>query len=162
MTDSKLFCFVFLFRATPAAHVISWAGVESELQLLAYATTTATLDPSRTCDLHCSLQQNQNLNPLSEGRDQIRILMDTGWVFNPLSHNANSLKINFLRSLDFHTKQVEYCVPNPWIFLTKLVCQITELCTTMGKILLQRCPRKHHPELAPKFVIPSSKWNTIQ
>ena len=32
-------------------------GVESELQLLAYATATAILDLSCICDLHCSLRQ---------------------------------------------------------------------------------------------------------
>ena len=45
-------------------------GVESELYLLAYATATATPDPSLICDL----------NPLSGVRDQTRILMDTSRV----------------------------------------------------------------------------------
>ena len=49
--------------------------VESELQLLAYAT--ATRNPSCICNLHHSSQQHQTLNPLSEARDQIHILMDT-------------------------------------------------------------------------------------
>ena len=44
-----------------------------ELQLLAY--TTITQDLSHVCDLHCSLQQCQNLNPLSEAREQTHILM---------------------------------------------------------------------------------------
>ena len=48
---------------------------ESELQLLAYTTATATQDPSYTCDLHSGI-----LNPLSEARDQARVLMDTSWV----------------------------------------------------------------------------------
>ena len=52
-------------------------GEELELQLQAYATATAMWDPSCICDLHHSLQQHQILNPLSEVRDQIRILMDT-------------------------------------------------------------------------------------
>ena len=38
-------------------------GVKSELQLPAY--TTATSDPSRTCNLHCSLPELGILNPLS-------------------------------------------------------------------------------------------------
>ena len=45
-------------------------GVKSELQLPAYATATATRDPSHICDLHHSSQQRQILNPLSEARDQ--------------------------------------------------------------------------------------------
>ena len=45
-------------------------GVESELQLPAYATATAMQDPSPIYNLHHSLQQCQILNPLSGARDQ--------------------------------------------------------------------------------------------
>ena len=55
-------------------------GVESELQLLAYTIATETPDPSRVCDLHRSSRQRQILNPLSEARDQTRILMVPSWV----------------------------------------------------------------------------------
>ena len=48
--------------------------------LLAYTTATATWDPSHFCDLHLSSQQHWALNPLSEARDQTRMLMDTSWV----------------------------------------------------------------------------------
>ena len=41
-------------------------GVESELQLPAYATATAIPDPSHICDLHHSSQQHCILNPLSK------------------------------------------------------------------------------------------------
>ena len=44
-------------------------GVESDLQLLAYATATAMWVPSHICDLHHSLWQCQILNLLSEARD---------------------------------------------------------------------------------------------
>ena len=40
--------------------------------------------------LHHSSWQHQILNSLSEARDRTHILMDTGWVLNPLSHNGNS------------------------------------------------------------------------
>ena len=40
--------------------------VESELQLLACTTATATLELTHICGLHHSLQQCQILNPLSE------------------------------------------------------------------------------------------------
>jgi len=45
-------------------------GVDSELQLPAYTTATATPDPSRICHLHHSSWQCWILNPLSEARDQ--------------------------------------------------------------------------------------------
>ena len=56
-------------------------GVESELQLLAYATAIAMLDPSCVCDLHHSSQQQCWIpNPLREAGDQTRILMNTSQV----------------------------------------------------------------------------------
>ena len=60
----------FLFRAALVAHGrFPRLGVESEVQLPAYTTTTATPDLSRICDLHHRLQQCQILNPLSKTRD---------------------------------------------------------------------------------------------
>ena len=47
-------------------------GIKPELQLLAYATATATTDLSCICDLRHSF-----LNPLGEVRDRIHILADT-------------------------------------------------------------------------------------
>jgi len=56
--------------------------VDSELQLMAYstATATATWDPSLVCDLHHSSRQCRILNALSEARDQTCILMDTSQI----------------------------------------------------------------------------------
>ena len=69
-------------------------GVESELQLLAQASvTTAIPDPSCICDLCCSLQPCQILNPLSKARAQTHILVATSWVCNLLSHNGNSVVV---------------------------------------------------------------------
>ena len=44
-----------------------------------------------------TLPQRQQwiLNLLSEARDWTHILMDTGWVYYPLSHNGNSLSSTF-------------------------------------------------------------------
>ena len=55
-------------------------GVESELQLSAYATATATRDPSLVCDLHHNSWQRQIFNPLSEARSQTCKLMVTSWI----------------------------------------------------------------------------------
>ena len=52
-------------------------GVESELQLPAYATAMAAWDLSHICDLPHSSWQRQILNPLSEVKDQTHVLMDT-------------------------------------------------------------------------------------
>jgi len=54
--------------------------VELELQLLAYATATATQDPSLVCNLHHISWQRQILNPLSEARDYTCNLMDNSWI----------------------------------------------------------------------------------
>ena len=45
-------------------------GVESELQLPAYTTATATWDPNCICDLHHSSWKCRILNPQSDARDQ--------------------------------------------------------------------------------------------
>ena len=54
--------------------------VELEPQLLAYTTARVMPDPSRICNLHHSSRPCQILNPLSEARDQTRILMDTSRI----------------------------------------------------------------------------------
>jgi len=65
-------------------------GVETELQLPAYATATAKRDLSYVCNLHHSSRQSQIPNPLSEARDQTCLLMDTSQVCNLLSHKGNA------------------------------------------------------------------------
>ena len=68
------FCFLLLFRATPAAYGGSQARTW-EVQLPACATTTATSDPICFCNLQHSSWQHRILNPLSEARDQTCNLM---------------------------------------------------------------------------------------
>ena len=74
-----LFFFVFLGPHLCQMEVL-WLEVTPELQLLVYTTATATQDLSHVCDLRHSSQQCQLLNPLSEARDRIHILMHTSWV----------------------------------------------------------------------------------
>ena len=88
---SLFFCFDLLFKAAPVAYGSSRLGVESELQLLATATTMPDL--SCVCILLCSLQQCWILNPLHKPRDQTHILMGSIQILNPVSHNGNSLHI---------------------------------------------------------------------
>ena len=61
--------FIFCFSGLHPQHMeVPRLGVQLELQLPAYTTATATLDPSCVCDLHHSSQQRQILNPLIEAR----------------------------------------------------------------------------------------------
>ena len=60
-------------------------GAESELQLLAYPTATATADLSYICDRHHSSWQRQTLNPRSKAGDRTPILTDTSQLLNLLS-----------------------------------------------------------------------------
>ena len=72
-----LFFFLFCFLRLKVQHMeVPRLGVESELQLSAYATATATLDLSHICDLHHSSWQCQVFDPLSKARDQTCNLMD--------------------------------------------------------------------------------------
>ena len=75
---------------------VSRLGVESELQMLAYATATATQDLSCVCNLHHSSLQRRILNPLREARDGTRILMDPSHSgLLPLSHDGRSYSWTF-------------------------------------------------------------------
>ena len=72
--------FFFIFLWPHLWHMgVPRLGVESELQLLAYATATVTMDLSLKCNLCCSLQC-QILNPLSEARDGTHIFMDISLI----------------------------------------------------------------------------------
>ena len=75
------FVFCFAFLGLHLQHMeVPRLGVKSELQLLVYATATATWDPSCVCDVHHSSRQCQILNPLSEARDRTRNLMVPSWI----------------------------------------------------------------------------------
>ena len=75
--DKVFFSFLGLH---PGPMEVPRLGVESELQLSAYFTATATQDPRCVCDLHHSSRQCRIPSPVSEARDQTRVLMDTSRV----------------------------------------------------------------------------------
>ena len=77
---TALWVFFFLLGLHPWHMEVPRLEVESELQLLAYTTATATQDLSCACDLYRSSQQHQVPNPLKETRDWTRILMDSSWT----------------------------------------------------------------------------------
>ena len=81
--DFYFYLFIF-FRAAPVA---CWSS-----QAKHQTGALASPDPGHVCNLCCSSQELQILNPLSGVKDWTRIciLMDTNWVCNSLSHNGNS------------------------------------------------------------------------
>ena len=85
-----LACILCFLRAHPQHMEVLRLGVELELHLPAYATATATQDPSHICNLHHSSQWCWILNPLSEARHWSCVFMDTHGVL-PLSQDENSL-----------------------------------------------------------------------
>ena len=71
---SFFFC-LFAFLGLHLRHMeVPKLGVVSELQLPAYATSTAMQDTSCVCGPHLRSWQHQILNPLSKARDQTRNL----------------------------------------------------------------------------------------
>ena len=71
------FFLTFVFLGPHPRHMaVPRLGVQLELLLLAYTTTTAMPDPSCICNLHHSSQQRQILNPsLNKARDRTLNLM---------------------------------------------------------------------------------------
>ena len=66
---------VCLFRAALYHMAVPRLGVQSELQLVTYATATRMQDLSHVCDLHLSSWQHWILNPLCKARDRTHNLM---------------------------------------------------------------------------------------
>ena len=96
-----LFFYFLVFLGPYPQHMeVPRPGVETELQLSAYTTATATRDPSHICDLHHSSRQCWILNPLSEARDWTCVLMVTSQICFPLSSDGNAhLYISTWRTL---------------------------------------------------------------
>ena len=70
------YLFIYCFLGPHLQHTeVPRLGVQQELQLPAYTTTTATSDPNCVCNLHHSSWQCWILNPLIKARDQTQNLM---------------------------------------------------------------------------------------
>ena len=98
-----LFCFVFL---GPHLHHmdVPRLGVESKLQLPAYAMATATPDLSCICNLHHSSQQHRILDPLSRNRNQACVLMDTSRVCSTEPQQEILAPISFNQCRNLHIR----------------------------------------------------------
>ena len=72
-----IYLFNFISELHPQHMEVPRLGVESELQLPAYPTATATRDLNGIFDLYHSSQQHQIPNPLSKAKDWISIPMAT-------------------------------------------------------------------------------------
>ena len=95
-------------------------GVESDLYRLAYTTATATWDTS--CVLRPTPQLLATPDPygyqLGKPKDWTHVLVDTSWVYLPLSHDANSKLIffpQFFVFLEQHPQHMD--VPRLGIYL---------------------------------------------
>ena len=87
----SFFFFFFFLRLHPRHTEVSGLGVESELQLPAYTTATATLDLSCIYKPNHSSRQCWILHPLSEAWDRTCTLMDASRIALPLRHKRNSV-----------------------------------------------------------------------
>ena len=97
---SYFFC-VCLLGLHPQHMEVPRLGVELELQLLAYATATATRDPSCIYDPHCSSRHCQIPDPLRDARDQNRILMDSSWICFWCARTVTPCLTGFKLNLNF-------------------------------------------------------------
>ena len=93
------FCFVFL-GLHPWHIEVPRLGVQSELQLLAYARATGTRDPSHIHDVHHSSWRCQILNLLIESRDQT---LKTSWFL--VGFISTVPRRELLRTMQLRNKQ---------------------------------------------------------
>ena len=85
----------FAFLGLQVQHMeVPRLGAESELQFLAYSTTTATRDLASSVTYTTAHWQHQILNLSSQFRN--RIVMDTRSGSLPLSYNGNTSSLIFL------------------------------------------------------------------
>ena len=84
-------------------------GLESELQLPAYPTVTATTDPSHVYNLHHSSRQCQIPDPLIEARDRTHNLMVPSPICFHCATTGMPMLLKYLEKYPLSTWQ--YLVP---------------------------------------------------
>ena len=99
-------------------------GAELELQLPATVTATVMPHLSCVCDLYCSLQQCQNLNPLSGTRDRTCILTDTSQVHYHWATRGTPLPGMFFTSPTKNSKNQYFCHTREIFSLDWIICII--------------------------------------
>ena len=104
-----------------------WQGVESELQLLAYTTATATWDPSHVCDLHHSSWQYQILNQW----ERPEIKPASSWIVVRLITAQPPWELLFI----FKNIALQF-FPNPWVFVSPHPLSFVLETSTKFKFLL--------------------------
>ena len=92
----------------------SQLGVESELQLPAYATATATPDLSHVYDLHHSSWQHRILNRLSKARDQTLNFMVPSWIHFHCATTGTPFEPILKLSLSLISKNCFHNHPQTW------------------------------------------------
>ena len=120
-------------------------GVETELQLLAYATATPMHGLSHICVLHHSSQQRRILNPLSRARDRTHILMDDCYCW---ATTGTLIKAFFLTSLPIPAEAIYLQLAS----ITTAYLQRDLVHFTEDNQLL------HLPRTIRKFCIPGNPW----
>ena len=105
-------------------------GVESELQLPAYATATAIPDPGCICDIHHRSCECWILNPLNKVRDRTCILMNTiqihfHWAMMGTPRRVILPIVTFTRATE---------VMYPWILLPCSLSFLWEFTLFLGQV----------------------------
>ena len=131
--------------------------VQSELHLPIYTTATAMPDPSHNCDLHCSLQQCQILNPLSKAGMEA----PSSWIvvrFLTCWATMGTLFIYFftLNIVPFPYKTVK------WKFMLSKKTEFQEFMTptdgTVPWMLLSESEHHLHKEVSSDTLIYFISW----
>ena len=107
-----LFCFFWFFFwflwLYPWHMEVPWLGAESELQLLASTTATATSDVSLICNLHHSSWKRWILDSLSKAMDWTSNLMVPSQIWFQWARTGTSTHVSlyilekYLKSYCFH------------------------------------------------------------